>query len=132
MCASAVLIFGVSGNAESEDCQRNFTVPNCGIRCYWKIRSGKSTKVAIRIFQKTSSIGVRARWGRAVRMAARLQIFRMNSVVLTRAAACASPEQDTVKRRPIRMKKTYQKPSIASLGLLRSVTKCVYSGQLPE
>lgn len=30
------------------------------------------------------------------------------------------------------MKKTYQKPSITSLGVLRSVTKCVYSGQLPE
>lgn len=29
------------------------------------------------------------------------------------------------------MKKTYQKPSITALGLLRSVTKCVLSGQLP-
>ena len=31
------------------------------------------------------------------------------------------------------MKKAYQKPSITALGLLRSVTKCLYSGiQVPE
>jgi hypothetical protein len=29
------------------------------------------------------------------------------------------------------MKKTYDKPSITALGLLRSVTKCLFSGQLP-
>jgi hypothetical protein len=30
------------------------------------------------------------------------------------------------------MKKTYHKPSLTALGLLRSVTKCVYSIKLPE
>lgn len=30
------------------------------------------------------------------------------------------------------MKKAYVKPSIMALGLLRSVTKCVFSGNAPE
>ncbi len=30
------------------------------------------------------------------------------------------------------MKKAYVKPSITALGLLRSVTKCVYSGNIPS
>lgn len=29
------------------------------------------------------------------------------------------------------MKKTYHKPSITALGMLRSVTKCLYSGECP-
>lgn len=30
------------------------------------------------------------------------------------------------------MKKRYSKPSITALGVLRSVTKCLYSNQFPE
>jgi hypothetical protein len=39
---------------------------------------------------------------------------------------------ETFERRLVAMKKAYVKPSIMALGLLRSVTKCVYSGQIPS